>query len=126
MAIVLALRLSGMALCEFDHEHLTASHDAGLTSAEQGNHAHTRVAIPLVNLPPMHFSEASCESPDGAGFVAEISATTGAHLLRLVGSLGLPPGVELEVGRNAAVATSDLSEPRIFLPSGPALLVLRV
>ena len=115
-----------MALCEFDHEHLTASHDAGLTSAEQGHHAHTLVAVPLVNLPPMLFSEASCESPDGAGFVAEISATTGAHLLRLVGSLGLPPGMEVEVARNAAVATSGSSEPRIFLPSGPALLVLRV
>lgn len=128
LTLVVALRLSGAFWCEFDHgdEHLAAPQGETLTSSEHGDHVHIRMPGSLLNPYSMLSSQAECDSHDDARFVAEVSTKPGPQFLRAGNPLGLLASDRIQVGHNAAVATSDSSEPRIFLPSGPALLVLRV
>lgn len=127
MALVIAVKLSGAILCDFDdgHEHLIASHGEVLSSSEHHD-VHNRTIDSLLNLDLTPPSDADCEGHDDAAFMAEPSTKPLIQFLRAGSLLGLPASDGMKAGHNAAVAIFGPSELQIFPPLGPTSFVLRV
>ena len=128
MMIVLAVRLSGAFLCEFDdgHEHPPASHGGDMISSDHGDLGHNRIANSFLDLHTMLSSQAPCDNHDDTRFVANISPRSVTQLVRASIPLGMLPGESVGVVHNAAVAISGPSEHLVLPSLTPASLILRI